>query len=95
MVVNNYFSHTTPTGEVVSVRALAWGFVVPGKGFQLGENLAWGTRNLSAPGSIVTSWMASPEHRANILDPAYRETGMSIVPAAPGATYTQEFGVVG
>jgi uncharacterized protein YkwD len=44
-------------------------------------------------------WMASPEHRANILSPAYRDTGIGVVAAmpqsvgqGPGATYTQDFG---
>ena len=46
--------------------------------------------------------MASPGHRANILDPSYRETGIGVSPQAPvafaggqpGAIYTQDFGVI-
>jgi uncharacterized protein YkwD len=47
-------------------------------------------------------WMASPEHRANILNPAWRQIGIAAVnsPSAPG-TYgghdvtvvTTDFGV--
>jgi uncharacterized protein YkwD len=102
MTVNHYFSHTTPAGESFSTRLLASDFTVAGAGFQLGENLAWGTRSLSTPASIVSAWMNSPDHRANILNPGYRQTGMGIVavapavdPNTPGATYTQEFGAVG
>jgi uncharacterized protein YkwD len=102
MVVANYFSHTTPAGESFATRLLASGFVSPGMPYALGENIAWGTGSLSTPASIVTAWMNSPEHRANILDPGYTYTGMGIVPAVPavesqaaGATYTQEFGALG
>jgi uncharacterized protein YkwD len=31
------------------------------------ENLAWGTGPTSTPRSIVSRWMASAEHRGNIL----------------------------
>jgi uncharacterized protein YkwD len=46
--------------------------------------------------------MASPGHRANILNPEFRSTGVGVSPQAPaplaggqaGATYTQDFGVI-
>ncbi len=46
--------------------------------------------------------MASPGHRANILDPHYRETGIGVSAHPPaslaheqsGAIYTQDFGVI-
>jgi uncharacterized protein YkwD len=46
--------------------------------------------------------MSSPEHRANILNGDFRDSGVGVAPAAPamcgeglpGATYTQDFGVV-
>lgn len=39
------------------------------------ENLA---KDYSDTNSVVAAWMASPEHRANILNPAYTETGFGI-----------------
>ena len=68
----------------------------------IGENLAWGTYQLSTPQAIVAAWIASPGHLANILEAQYRETGIGIAPAVPrvarrrrpGATYAQEFGVI-
>jgi uncharacterized protein YkwD len=50
-------------------RVLRWPFVLrsrPGR-WKVAENLAWGTGSTSTPRSIVDRWMASPEHRANIL----------------------------
>ena len=68
----------------------------------IGENLAWGTYSLATPQSIVSAWIASPGHLANILESQYKETGIGIVPAvptsmgggSPGASYAQEFGVI-
>jgi uncharacterized protein YkwD len=43
---------------------------------RIGENLAWSTGPLSAARSIVEAWLASPEHRANLLHPGYRLVGV-------------------
>jgi uncharacterized protein YkwD len=50
-------------------RVLRFPFVLRsrGKRWKVAENLAWGTGPTSTPRSIVQRWMASPEHRANIL----------------------------
>lgn len=41
-----------------------------------GENLAWGTGDASTAHAIVAAWLASPEHRANLLRPSFRRTGV-------------------
>ena len=41
-----------------------------------GENLAWGTGSLGSANGIVASWLASPEHRANLLRPSFRRVGV-------------------
>jgi uncharacterized protein YkwD len=79
---------------------LASGYIPADASYSIGENIAFGTGELSTPREIVVAWMRSPGHRRNILDRSYRETGMGVVPAAPpssaegqpGGTYTQEFG---
>jgi uncharacterized protein YkwD len=51
---------------------------------------------------VVDAWVASPGHLANILESQYSDTGIGVVaeaPAAPadgapGATYTEDFGVI-
>ena len=43
---------------------------------QIGENLAWSSGSLTAAQSIVSMWLASPEHRANLLRPGYRLVGV-------------------
>lgn len=103
MIAQDYFSHYSPTGDTPGSRIRAAGYIYSsGLGYEIGENIAWGTRYLSTPRAIVEAWMASPGHRDNILDARYRETGMGVVAAVPtsdghgqpGATYTQDFGVL-
>ena len=65
--------------------------------WSLGENLAWGTGELSTPQAIMNAWMNSAGHKANILKKAYKEVGISVrlgVPtdAGVGATVTADFG---
>jgi uncharacterized protein YkwD len=42
----------------------------------VGENLAWGTGPYATPKVIVQEWLASPEHRANLLRPGFRWVGV-------------------
>jgi len=103
MIGDDYFAHVSPAGETPADRIKRTGYIPnPADGYVLGENLAWGTFGLATPQAIFAAWMASPGHRANILESAYVETGISVVaevPASlsggqPGATYAQEFGAV-
>ncbi len=103
MLSVDYFDHVAPSGETPLQRIEAAGYV-PGSeaGYVIGENLAWGTYSLATPQAIVSAWIASPEHLANILEGKYRDTGIDVRPeepaelagGAPGALYTQEFGVI-
>jgi len=48
----------------------------PTAGFVIGENLAWGTYGLAtSTAAIVSAWIASPEHLANMLESQYTEPG--------------------
>lgn len=103
LISANYFAHISPDGETPVDRIRNTGYIPgPSVGYVIGENLAWGTYSLSTPQSIVSAWIASPGHLANILESQYRETGIGIVAAvpvslgggSPGASYAQEFGVI-
>jgi uncharacterized protein YkwD len=103
MIGEDYFAHISPAGVTPLERIRATGyFPSPQDGYAIGENIAWGTFELSTPRAIVAAWIASPEHLANILDGEYLETAISVVPAVPaslahgqqGALYTQEFGTI-
>ncbi len=103
LVADDYFAHVSPSGETPVDRIRATGYIPgPSSGYVIGENLAWGTLNLSTPQAIVSAWVASPGHLANILEAQYKDTGIGVVAAVPpslgggqqGATYAQEFGIV-
>jgi uncharacterized protein YkwD len=98
MVARGYFSHYTPQGESPFARMLHDGYAAKRRACAMGENIAAATGPFSTPASIVRMWMNSSGHRANILDPAYRDTGVGVAYGYPGsrryrgATYTQDFG---
>lgn len=102
MDARDYFSHVSPDGQTPLQRIRASGFIARHGGWMIGENIAWGSMWLASPRAIVRAWMASPDHRANILERAYRFTGVGIEPALPrsmaggqsGAMYTQDFGAL-
>jgi uncharacterized protein YkwD len=102
MVEHAFFAHVSPaTGSTLRERISAASYLRGATGWQLGENLAWGSGELSTPGRTVQAWMRSPGHRHTILTARFREIGIGIVPGAPtrvpaslsAATYTTEFGV--
>ena len=41
-----------------------------------GENLAWGTGAEGTAAGVVAAWLASPEHRANLLRPRFTRVGI-------------------
>lgn len=50
-------------------------FRIPGLA---GENLAWGSGPYTAASAVVAMWLASPGHRANLLNPQYRWIGIGV-----------------
>lgn len=56
---------------------------------RVGENVAYG---YPTPASVVRGWMNSPEHRANILDCRYKDTGVGLSHGGGYAWWTQDFG---
>ena len=55
----------------------------------VGENLAWGSGTYGSPAHVVAMWLASPEHRANLLRPGFTRIGLGFArgtfQGAPGA----------
>jgi uncharacterized protein YkwD len=100
MVASDYFDHVAPTGSDMLSRIVTAGFATLDNVLDAGENIAAAGGSLATPSATVANWMASPDHRANILDPTFEQTGMGIAPGVPamlgiggsGATYTQTFG---
>lgn len=85
MITNDFFSHTGSDGSSSSVRACREGFLPYGWGScYVGENIAAG---YTTPADVVTGWMNSSGHRANILNPDYREIGLGHNVSDSGGNY--------
>jgi hypothetical protein len=72
MVSNNYFAHQSPTG----LTPWFWFKQVGYAYTYAGENLAIGFADSS---EVFNAWLNSPEHRANLLNPHYKDVGTAIV----------------
>jgi uncharacterized protein YkwD len=75
MVNRDYFSHTSPAGSTLYRRIVRSGFTTFGS-WGAGENLAWGTGTYGSPRATVRMWLASPEHRANLLSGSWGWVGI-------------------
>jgi hypothetical protein len=89
------FSHT-PCGNPFST---VFGTYLTGaRGYQIGENIAWGTGTYGTPRSTMNGWLHSEGHRANILTAAYRDLGVGYIPNqlfqgySGAALWSQQFG---
>ncbi len=83
--IETSFSHTRPDGR-------GFGTVLTDNGITYrgaGENIAWGQKT---PEAVMTAWMNSAGHRANILDPDFKKIGVGQRQSSSGIHYwTQLF----
>ncbi len=69
MAIRNFFGHVNPdglrAGDRIELAGYSWS--------SWGENIASGQ---TSPQRVVQSWMDSPSHCANVMDPDFTETGV-------------------
>jgi len=72
MFARQYFEHESPSGKGASDLAdeVSYEYII------IGENLALG--NFKNDEALVAAWMASPGHRANILNTKYTQIGVAV-----------------
>lgn len=72
MIDHQYWSHTSPQGKE------PWDFIKSAdyRYHVAGENLA---RDFHQTDNMVKAWMASPTHKANILNGQYEQIGIAVV----------------
>ena len=85
------FSHIGPAGDSPVSRVKASGYTRGYRSFVTSENLAWEPTELSTPSAVVAAWLASADHRANILNARFRDTGIAAV-LGPPSHFTQNGG---
>ena len=79
---SGYFSHTSPNYGTPFEMMRSFGITYA----HAGENIAMG---YSSPAAVVSAWMDSESHRANILSASYTQLGVGYV--ADGGYWTQWF----
>lgn len=72
MFKQQYWAHTAPDGTT----PWHWFGTVGYDYTYAGENLA---KDFVSAGGVMTAWMASPDHRANILNEHYTQVGFAVV----------------
>jgi uncharacterized protein YkwD len=87
MIKRNYFAHPIlGCGEYVFSMMQAYGVHYS----SAGENIGWESGAGDPAGYINSAFMASTDHRDNILDTRYTEMGVGSDESAPGVTWTGE-----
>jgi hypothetical protein len=76
MVALRFFDHVAPDGSVLDDRVAATGYAAASLGEDIGEGAG---ADASSAAAIVAMWMDSAPHRANILDPGFRDAGAGVV----------------
>jgi uncharacterized protein YkwD len=85
MARGGFFAHESSDGSAFWKRVKRF---YGNRGFghwSVGENLLWSSPSVDAAGAL-RMWLDSPPHRKNLLNPAWREIGLSAlhVGSAPG-----------
>lgn len=70
MADRHYFDHTALDGTQPRDRVKRYGY----RSTLTGENIAYGPESAE---EVVTGWLDSPGHCANIMDPRFREMGIA------------------
>jgi uncharacterized protein YkwD len=83
MAARDYFDHQAPDGSTLKTRVGRTGYLRGAGRWRLGEALVWGRGREGTPAAMLRRLMASPPHRAILLDPAYRELGIGLARGAP------------
>ena len=78
MLAAGYFQHESVDGSAFWKRIQRFYPSAHYRSWSVGENLLWEGEPLDANAALAL-WMASPEHRANILTPGWREIGIAAI----------------
>ncbi len=84
MAANNYFAHTSPSGQTAFTLMAQSGY-----GYQIaGENIARNNYPDAESGSTaMTGFMTSPSHRSNILEGRFTKVGVAMAFGSDGMKY--------
>ena len=99
MVSQDCFAHECPRESSLGIRLELVDYLVGSLStWLIGENIAWGPGALGTPRAAVAGWMASPAHRAIMLNGSFRDAGIGYADGDPtggnaaGGVYTLDVG---
>jgi uncharacterized protein YkwD len=78
MATGGFFSHESADGTLFWKRVARFYPQGSRRFWSVGENLLWSSPDVD-PAGAVRMWMNSPPHRVNLLNPRWREVGLSAV----------------
>jgi len=95
MATQGYFAHESANGELFWKRIQTYYPSTPWVYWSVGENLLWSSPDVGAAQALQL-WLNSPEHRANLMNPHWREIGIAAVHAnaAPGVFHGLDVTIV-
>jgi uncharacterized protein YkwD len=101
MVRRHFLAHEAPGHPTLLARVRGFGYFAGARDGIYAENVGAGPSYHGTARAMVTAWMESAGHRANILYAPFRDVGISAVPAPPdpaffagfpSTVYTTDFG---
>jgi uncharacterized protein YkwD len=87
MVNHHYFAHEAGDRPTLLERVLGSGYFIGATAGLYAEDLAVGPTVEATARNVVSAWMQSPDHRANILDTRLREVGIGAAFANPDPAF--------
>ena len=95
MAAQGYFAHESADGSLFWKRIRRFYPSTPWTYWSVGENLLWSSPDVGAAQALQL-WLNSPEHRANLMNPRWREIGIASVhaTAAPGVFHGLDVTIV-
>ena len=95
MVRLHFFDHSR-SGSTLRGRVARTAYLRRTRSWALGENIAYGAGTQGSAAAIVSAWMNSAPHRANILTRRFRDIGIGVSSGLPvggsGLTFVTDFG---
>ena len=97
MANRHYFAHNTPDGRTLPDRMRPTGYIRDEFTWVLRENIGWGSGVQSTPLSLSRGWMASQDHRLNLMASDITDIGIGIAQGVvagygSGFYYVADFG---
>jgi uncharacterized protein YkwD len=91
MVANHYLAHEREGRPRLLERIRSARYFAGAAGGIYSENIGIGAEGRASAADLVTAWMDSAAHRANILHPAFREMGVGIAFAPPDPAFYADY----